>query len=189
MNEKKKNGRPTLYTEELAEYIFEKVREGGYLHHLCRTDPRFPKSVKNIYVWMDKHEGFRHKYAQAVQIRLENMTDQARCELIETEEKIKDSTYDPKIASAIAQMSKTKADYDRWMIGRSTLVKFSPASAGFKLDTSFSYEKQSSQITEALARGKLTAEHAKSLLEAIKVSSEIRKVADLEERIKELEKV
>lgn len=66
-----KDGRPTLYTEELADYICLKVAthtEG--LDRLCAKFPEFP-SDHTIYEWRIKHPDFCRKYIQAKQKQAE----------------------------------------------------------------------------------------------------------------------
>jgi hypothetical protein len=57
-------GRPSLYTDELADAICELLAAGESLNAICR-DERMP-SRKVVHEWVaDDRNGFRDKYARA----------------------------------------------------------------------------------------------------------------------------
>jgi len=59
-------GRPTKYTEELADYICEGIASGDSLMDLLERRKDAP-AYETVMRWLreDKHDGFRVKYARA----------------------------------------------------------------------------------------------------------------------------
>lgn len=56
-------GRPTDYTEELADLICDRLSEGESLLNILR-DPGMPNRT-TVYRWMRQFEAFRNNYAEA----------------------------------------------------------------------------------------------------------------------------
>lgn len=62
---KKPHGRPTLYTDDLADEICEAIATGEKgLDHICADNDHFP-IARNIYKWMFNNDDFRLKYLKA----------------------------------------------------------------------------------------------------------------------------
>lgn len=58
-------GRPTIYSEELAEEICNAIAVAKCgLEKLCKQNPHFP-SRRTILLWGFKHRDFFHRYMQA----------------------------------------------------------------------------------------------------------------------------
>ena len=66
-------GRPSLYSEELADLICEKLTEGLSLRKICMLDG-FPKASA-VYTWLDKHPEFADKYTRAREVATEDMLE------------------------------------------------------------------------------------------------------------------
>lgn len=62
---KKPQGRPTLYSEELATRICERLAGGESLLTICKGDDMPARGTVMRWLLDDKHPGFRDKYAQA----------------------------------------------------------------------------------------------------------------------------
>jgi hypothetical protein len=71
----KKNppGRPSKFSDALADEICELLMSGMPLTQICR-DPKFPDSV-TVYRWLEKHEAFRNKYRSARDVQAEHYLD------------------------------------------------------------------------------------------------------------------
>ncbi|ELY5861529.1 DNA packaging protein, partial [Cronobacter sakazakii] len=61
--EEKKTGRPSDYTEELAEIICLRLAEGESLRSVCR-DEGMP-SKQTVLRWLARNESFRAQYVRA----------------------------------------------------------------------------------------------------------------------------
>lgn len=66
-------GRPSLYTEEIADMICDKLTEGLSLRKICQLDG-FPKASA-IYTWLDKYPEFAEKYTRAREVATEDMLE------------------------------------------------------------------------------------------------------------------
>jgi hypothetical protein len=61
--EKNKGGRPTIYTQAIADEICERLAHGETLRKMV-LDKHMPPAG-TIYRWLDSNESFRDQYAQA----------------------------------------------------------------------------------------------------------------------------
>lgn len=61
--DKRQRGRPSLYTEERAAEILERLSNGEPLAQICRDDGM--PAVSTITLWKQTHEGFAEKFARA----------------------------------------------------------------------------------------------------------------------------
>lgn len=62
----KRTGRPTKYTDALADEICRRIAEGEMLMQIVR-DEHMPER-KTVYNWMNEHDGFLHNYARACEM-------------------------------------------------------------------------------------------------------------------------
>lgn len=60
-------GRPTSYSEELAEKICILLAEGKSLNSICTSDEAMPDK-STVFRWLYKHAEFRDKYAYAKEV-------------------------------------------------------------------------------------------------------------------------
>ena len=60
---KNKGGRPTIYTQALADEICERLAHGETLRKMVLDEHMPPAGT--IYRWLDSNESFRDQYAQA----------------------------------------------------------------------------------------------------------------------------
>ena len=60
---KRKQGRPTIYTQAIADEICERLAHGETLRKMV-LDEHMPASSA-IYRWLDNNESFKEQYAQA----------------------------------------------------------------------------------------------------------------------------
>jgi len=62
--EKKINGRPTIFSQEIAEEICKRLSKGETLRTIIASSDHLPDRT-TIYDWLRKHESFANQYAQA----------------------------------------------------------------------------------------------------------------------------
>lgn len=67
-------GRPSIYSEEIADAICEKIIGGMSVRQLCR-EPGMP-SETSVYVWLDRHPAFAAKYTRARSAQTEAMLEE-----------------------------------------------------------------------------------------------------------------
>lgn len=72
----RKTGRPTVYTEELGDYICNELVSGRSLRSIC-TDEGVPP-VGTVLRWLaqDLHVGFREQYAKARELQADALFDE-----------------------------------------------------------------------------------------------------------------
>lgn len=71
-----KSGRPSDYTPELAEALFQRLEDGESLAAICR-DPAMP-TKRTILRWVQNREGFAEEYHLARWAAAETFDDEAR---------------------------------------------------------------------------------------------------------------
>ena len=108
---KRKTGRPSKYSDELAEKICEKIANGRSLRSICAEDGMPP--MKTIYRWLEANEEFRHQYARA----REKQADYFAEEIIE----IADST---EAESAAVSKAKLQIDARKWAASKIAPKKY-----------------------------------------------------------------
>jgi GrpB-like predicted nucleotidyltransferase (UPF0157 family) len=64
MDEEKKMGRPTDFTDELVDRICEEIAAGRSLNKICSEEDWSPDK-STFYRWMYRHPQIRDKYARA----------------------------------------------------------------------------------------------------------------------------
>lgn len=107
-------GRPSLYSEAIADEIAEAIALGGALYRLCEERPGWP-SERTIYSWLDAHPAFLQKYTRA----RERAADRRAAEIVEIADSAKD-----------AQLAKLQIDARRWQA-----AKFAPKRYGDRVST------------------------------------------------------
>lgn len=99
----KRTGRPTKYTDALADEICRRIAEGEMLMQIVR-DEHMPER-KTVYNWMNEHDGFLHNYARACEMSADALVEKGL-------EILDGSSPD------CAQMDKNRAEYRKWLAGK-----------------------------------------------------------------------
>lgn len=117
-------GRPSSFTQEIADEICERLVEGESLRKICR-DERFP-SVAAVCRWLGSNEAFREQYAHARVLQADTLAD----EIIDIAD---DSSLDTKIVgederevlnAEFVQRSKLRIDSRKWFAGKLAPKKY-----------------------------------------------------------------
>lgn len=66
--------RPTIFTDELADSICERVAYGESMRSICRDDAM--PSMSSIFKWLRENEKFSQQYAKACEERSEAMIEE-----------------------------------------------------------------------------------------------------------------
>lgn len=74
MSESAPIGRPTLYCQETADIICERLAEGESLRAICREDAMPAKAT--VFRWLTLHAEFADQYARARQEQAETLADE-----------------------------------------------------------------------------------------------------------------
>jgi hypothetical protein len=134
---KNKVGRPTNYTDTIADEICEWIAEGKSLNKWCAIEGN--QSRKTVYAWLDKKENieFRNNYADA----RARQADYYAQEIIEiaddsSGDMITDNEGNERFDSEFAARSRIRIDARKWYAS-----KVAPKKYGDKLDVTSDGEK------------------------------------------------
>jgi hypothetical protein len=67
-------GRPSSFTQEIADEICERLVEGESLRKICRDD--HTPNVATVCRWLASNEGFREHYAHARALQADTLADE-----------------------------------------------------------------------------------------------------------------
>lgn len=118
--ERLKMGRPTLYTEELADLICDKIASSSWgVHRICVNNADLPDST-SVYLWLNKYPDFSRKYLQAKASQAHVLADECIEIADDTSDDIK---IDPETGMEVCNTdfiarARLKIDTRKWMAGR-----------------------------------------------------------------------
>ena len=116
----KPNGRPTLYTNDLADLICAGIAKGISLVRICEADDM--PEVRSIYRWRREHESFSQNYTRA----REDQADFHAEEILEISDNGSNdwmAEHDPdnpgyKLNGEHLQRSKLRVDTRKWIASK-----------------------------------------------------------------------
>lgn len=117
------NGRPSDYTDALAEEICRRVAEGDALHKICK-EANFPSGT-TVYNWFKSNPGFLEKYALAREERADKIAE----EILEIADDGKNDTYRDSDGNVVVDhdvlgRSKLRIDARKWAAGKMAPKKY-----------------------------------------------------------------
>lgn len=101
-----KIGRPSDFTQELADTICERIADGESLRKICREDA-FPNKA-TVFKWLSANKDFSDQYARARECQADSMAD----DILDISDDGSNDTY-------VDEEGRTKTDHD--VIARSRL--------------------------------------------------------------------
>lgn len=132
VKEPKKIGRPSDYTQDLADKICEYIGNGSSMRSICLLESM--PEMQTIWRWLREKPSFSEQYNKATVERAEAHNESlldfgdAAIELAQE--------VDPKASGAVVQAYKLKADNLKW-----SMSKMKPKKYGDKLDVTTGGEK------------------------------------------------
>jgi len=136
---KDKGGRPSIYTQELADKVCEAISLGSSLRSACLSKDL--PSISTVFKWLREDEGFTKQYEKACEER----TEYQREELLdiaddgtndwEEQERTDGSTF-VKLNNESIQRSRLRVDTRKWLMS-----KMKPKKYGDKMDVTSGGEK------------------------------------------------
>src|SRR5690606_19667255 len=114
---KQVRGRPTTYTEELADYIIDKVASSSVgLKQMCKDDDKMPdQSTVNLWRW--KHPDFSARYQLAKQHQT-YLVGEACEELAEERLYYHDASGEQRVDQGFTASQRLIIDTKRWHVGK-----------------------------------------------------------------------
>lgn len=123
-------GRPSDYSEEIADAICERLADGESLRSIC-LDEAMPSKAA-VFRWLGKHEAFRDQYARAREEQAESFADEMVAIADERETIVKDgdgATIVAFDATAVAR-NRLRVDTRKWVAS-----KLKPKKYGDRVDS------------------------------------------------------
>jgi hypothetical protein len=121
----KGRGRPTIYSDELAATICQRMAEGESLRRICGDDDMPDKSTVLRWLGDDSHPGFREQYAHATEMRADFWAD----EIVEvaydgTGDTTEDDSGRKSVNQEVVARSRLKVDTLKWLMERLVPKKY-----------------------------------------------------------------
>lgn len=118
-------GRPTLYSQELADEICHELALGKSMRAVCREESM--PDLSTVFRWLRTNQEFCSQYASATEERTEAQNE----DLLELGDEAINlaQIVDPKASGAVVQGVKLKADNLKWVMS-----KMKPKKYGDKID-------------------------------------------------------
>lgn len=125
----KKMGRPTIFSQQLADIICIRIAEGESLREICR-DEDMPERV-TIYRWLQADPDFCNHYTRAREDQADTLADEIiaiadeQPEIIAVTDKRTGELIEHKLDGAFLQWQKNRIDARKW-----TAMKLKPKKYG-----------------------------------------------------------
>jgi hypothetical protein len=142
-------GRPSLYSDEIAETICQRIAGGQGLVEICRDEAMPHRST--VFRWLAKDAGFRDRYAQAREAQADYFGD----EILEIADNAAndwmlrqqgEDTVEVANHDHIAR-SRLRVDSRKWLMS-----KLAPKKYGDKVETVHSGSVEVTKITRTIVR-------------------------------------
>lgn len=113
---RKKMGRPTKYTEELAAEILTRIAEGESLRRIT-MEPGMP-SHASVYLWLLQRPDFSDKYARARDEQAETLADEIIAIADEPPAEVTDDKGISRTDSGWVTWQKNRMDARKWVAAK-----------------------------------------------------------------------
>lgn len=124
------SGRPSTYSQEMADTICERIAMGESLRAICRDDGM--PALSTVFRWLNVVEGFSDQYARAREEQAEAFADEIVAIADEAEATVKHEGEDVKLSldpTAVAR-NRLRVDARKWVAS-----KLKPKKYGEKVQT------------------------------------------------------
>lgn len=165
---KAKMGRPTMYTQQLANLICLRIAEGESLREIVKSEGMPERAT--IYEWLLRRPDFADQYTRAREEQADTLADEIiaiadeQPEIIPVLDKRTGELIEHKLDNAFLQWQKNRIDARKW-----TAMKLKPKKYGERV----------ALAGDADSPIKVEAEvQAENLLNALLKNSELKKQAD-----------
>jgi len=118
----KKMGRPSKYSDHLAQVICLRIAEGESLNKICKDD-EMPERV-TIYRWLLEKEDFCNNYARAREDQAETHADAIVDIADQLPYQITDKDGNVRIDSAYVQWQRNRIDARKWVASKLKATKY-----------------------------------------------------------------
>jgi len=113
---RKKMGRPTLYTEEIAAEILTRIAEGESLRTI--TMEQGMPSHSSVYLWLSQKPDFLDRYARAREEQADTLADEIVAISDEPPAEVTDDKGISRIDSGWVTWQKNRVDARKWVAAK-----------------------------------------------------------------------
>jgi hypothetical protein len=166
---KPKMGRPTEYTDAIADEICDRLAEGETIRSMCRKTKHLP-CRDTIHKWILRHKYFADRYTLARKLNAQCMQDE-----------ILDLADDPAIAENMVTINWARIQIDS---RKFLLAKIVP-----KVELYGPYIKQLQQIKEAVERFDINTDMAGFLMKMVELKAMLSPTDEFKEQLEELKDI
>jgi hypothetical protein len=136
-----KLGRPSSFTQEVADLICDGLAEGYSLRKICREESM--PNISTVCRWLATNEDFRKQYAHAREVQADTLFD----ETLDIADDGRNDTYldedgNPRTNHDVIARSKLRVETRKWMAG-----KLKPKVYGDKIDVDHGVQKDNPLLT------------------------------------------
>lgn len=120
-------GRPSVYTQEIADSICERIADGESLRNICLGDEMPCRS--SVFKWLNENKSFSDQYARAREAQADHMADEILAIADETDRDTIDTEGGERANNEWIARSRLRVDARKWLAS-----KMAPKKYGDKLD-------------------------------------------------------
>ncbi len=148
----KPRGRPSDFTEELADIICERIADGASLRSICAADDMPNKST--VFRWLAAHKGFADQYTRAREEQAETLAD----EIVQIADDGSNDTYldrlgKERVNTDVISRSKLRVDARKWVASKLKPKKYGDKQViDLNTNSDLSDEQVAARIAELTAR-------------------------------------
>lgn len=125
-------GRPSEFTQQVADAICERIADGESLRAICREDDMPAKS--SVFKWLSQHKDFADQYTRARETQADTLFDEILSISDDgANDSYKDEDGNPRTDHDVIARSRLRVDARKWMAG-----KLRPKVYGDKVQTEIS---------------------------------------------------
>lgn len=117
-------GRPSSFTQKIADIICERLADGESLRAICSDDHMPSRAAVSRWI-CDNVSGFQDQYAHAKEIGLEEMAD----EIMEISDEAVAMTGEGKLDGADVQHKRLRVDSRKWLLSKLAPRKYGERTA------------------------------------------------------------
>ena len=108
-------GRPTNYTQQVAEKICKRLADGESLSIICKTEGI---AMSTVYEWLSRQPSFSEMYARAREDQADTMAAEITALADEPPRMIEDDKGVARVDSAWVQWQKNRVDARKWVASK-----------------------------------------------------------------------
>jgi hypothetical protein len=145
-------GRPSDFSEKLADLICERIADGASLRSICAADGMPNKAT--VFRWLAAHKGFADQYGRAREEQAETLAD----EIVQIADDGSNDTYldrtgKERVNTDVISRSKLRVDARKWVASKLKPKKYGDRQViDVNTNSDLSDEQVAARIAELTAR-------------------------------------